>query len=229
MNYVIMISADITVHKENMNMVKYKHYVKLYEAEVLKVFTESFVNYPLFWGVFKDRFKSEEKLRSFYERLIKGIFRATVRKDDCYIGIEDGKVTVIVIVEKPSDKPVGFWDYAVSGMAGIIARIGLRDTLKYMELSDKTEVVVKSIPEPRWHLYFLAVDPKYQKLGHGSGAIQDFLIPLVKSNGGNLITVTTNSEKNVPFYTNNGFTLIKKETLEYKSKSIGNWSFRMDL
>ena len=47
-------------------------------------------------------------------------------------------------------------------------------------MSDKTEIVVKSIPEPRWHLYFLAVDPKYQKLGIGSGAIQDFLIPLVK-------------------------------------------------
>ncbi|SDB54711.1 Acetyltransferase (GNAT) family protein [Ruminococcaceae bacterium FB2012] len=210
-------------------MVKYKHYDSSYEAEVLKVFTKSFVDYPLFWGVFKDRFKSEKKLRSFYEHLIKGIFKATVRKDDCYIGIEAGKVRVIVIVEKPSDKPVGFWDYAVSGMAGIIARIGLRDTLKYMELSDKTETVVKSIPEPRWHLYFLAVDPKYQKHGIGSGAIQDLVIPLVKANGGDLMTVTTNSEKNVAFYTKNGFTLIKKETLTYKDKTIGNWSFRMDL
>ncbi|MBR4605473.1 MAG: hypothetical protein IKO41_04535 [Lachnospiraceae bacterium] len=160
-------------------MVEYKHYDRSYEDEVLKVFTESFVNYPLFWGVFEDRFKSERKLRSFYERLMKGIFRATVRKDDCYIGIEDGKVAVIVIVEKPSDKPVSFWDYAVSGMAGIIARIGLRDTLQFMEMSDKTEIVVKSIPEPRWHLYFLAVNPKDQKRGIGSGAIQDFLIPLV--------------------------------------------------
>ena len=210
-------------------MVKYKRYVRSYEAEVLKVFTESFVDYPLFWGVFKDRFKSEKKLRSFYERLIKGIFRATVRKDDCYIGIADGKVRVIVVVEKPSDKPVGFWDYAVSGMPGIIARIGLRDTLKYMELSDKTEIVVKSIPEPRWHLYFLAVDPKYQKLGLGSGAIQDLLIPLVKNNGGDLMTVTTNSEKNVDFYIKNGFSLVREETLEYKAKSFGNWTFRMDL
>ena len=181
-------------------MVEYKRYDRSYEDEVLKVFTASFVNYPLFWGVFEDRFKSETELRSFYERLMKGIFRATVRKDDCYIGIADGKVTAIVIVEKPSDKPVGFWDYAVSGMAGIIARIGLRDTLKFMEMSDKTEIVVKSIPEPRWHLYFLAVDPKYQKLGIGSGAIQDFLIPLVK-----------------------------EETLECNAKSIGNWTFRMDL
>ncbi|MCR5291311.1 MAG: GNAT family N-acetyltransferase [Eubacterium sp.] len=160
---------------------------------------------------------------------MKGIFRATIRKDDCYLGIADGKVTAIVIVEKTSDKPVGFWDYAVSGMAGIIARIGIRDTLKFMEMSDKTEIVVKSIPEPRWHLYFLAVDPNYQKQSIGSGAIQDFLIPLVKSNGVNLITVTTNAEKNVAFYTDNGFTLVKEETLECNEKSIGNWTFRMDL
>ena len=210
-------------------MIEYKHYDKSYEDEVLKVFTESFVNYPLFWGVFEDRFKSEAKLRSFYDCLMKGIFKATVRKDDCYIGISDGKVKVIVIIEKPSDKPVNFWDYAVSGMAGIIARIGLRDTLKFMEMSDKTEVVVKSIPEPRWHLYFLAVGPDYQKQGYGSGAIRDFVIPLVKSNGGNLLTVTTNAEKNVAFYTNNGFSLVKEEMLECNAKSIGNWTFRMDL
>ena len=77
-------------------MIEYKRYDRSYEDEVLKVFTESFVNYPLFWGVFEDRFKSETELHSFYERLMKGIFRATVRKDDCYIGIADGKVKVIV-------------------------------------------------------------------------------------------------------------------------------------
>ena len=70
-------------------MVEYKRYDKSYEDEVLKVFTEAFVNYPLFWGVFEDRFKSESKLRSFYDRLMKGIFRATVRRNDCYIGIVD--------------------------------------------------------------------------------------------------------------------------------------------
>lgn len=212
-----------------MNKVEYKQYDSSYEAEALKVFTDSFVNYPLFWEVFKDRFKSEIKLRSFYEVLMKGIFKATIRKYDCYVGVADGKVTVIVIVEKPSDKTVGFWDYAVSGMAGVIARIGLTDTLKYMELSDKTETVVKSITKPRWHLYFLAVDPKYQSRGIGTGVIQDFLIPLVRSNGGDLITVTTNSEKNVGFYIKNGFSLVKEETLAYKEKSIRNWTFRMDL
>ena len=78
-------------------------------------------------------------------------------------------------------------------------------------------------------MYFLAVDPKCQRQGIGSGAIQDFLIPLVRSNGGDLITVTTNSEKNVDFYISNGFSLVEEETLEYNAKSIGNWTFKMDL
>ena len=115
-------------------MIEYKRYDRSYEDEVLKVLTESFVNYPLFWGVFEDRFKSGTELRSFYERLMKGIFRATVRKDDCYIGVADGKVRAVVIVEKPSYKPISFWDYAVSGMQGVIAKIGLANTLKFMEL-----------------------------------------------------------------------------------------------
>ena len=160
---------------------------------------------------------------------MKGLFKATIRKNDCFIGVADGTVRAIVIVEKPSDKPISFWDYAVSGMPGVIAKTGLANTLKFMELSDKTEIVVKSIPEKRWHLYFLAVDPSYQSQGIGTGAIQDFLIPLVRSNGGDLITVTTNAEKNVDFYIRNGFSLIKEETLEYNAKSIGNWTFRMDL
>ena len=212
-----------------MNMVEYKHYDSSYEADALKVLIEAFVNYPLFWGAFEGRFKSDIKLRSFYERLMKGIFRATIRKDDCYIAVVDGEVAAIVIVEKPSDKTIGFWDYAVNGMPGVIAKIGLADTLKYMELTDKTEIIVKSITEPHWHLYFLAVDPKYQGQSIGTGVIQNFVIPLVRANVGNLITVTTNSEKNVNFYKNNGFSLIKEETLEYKAKSIRNWSFRMDL
>ncbi|WP_026835156.1 GNAT family N-acetyltransferase [Eubacterium xylanophilum] len=212
-----------------MNKVEYKKYDSSYEEEVLKVFVESFVNYPLFWGVFEDRFKSDEKLRSFHERLMKGIFKATIRKDECYIGCLDRKVVSIVIIEKPSDKPVGFWDYAVSGMAGIIARVGIKDTLEFMDMSDKTEIVVKKISDPRWHLYFLSVAPEYQNQGIGSSAIQDFLIPMVKENGGNLITVTTNAKKNVEFYTKNGFSLVKEETLECKGKSVGNWTFRMDI
>ena len=98
-----------------------------------------------------------------------------------------------------------------------------------MELSERTEDVVKSIKEPHWHLYFLVVNPKLQSKGLGSDAIQNFVIPLVKDNNGKMITVTTNSENNVKFYLKNGFSLVKEETIMYNEKSLGNWTFRMDL
>ncbi len=210
-------------------MIEYKQYDKSYEAEVLEVFLEAFRYYPLFYGIFEGTFKTEQKLQSFYEQSLTSIFRATIRKDRCYIGFLDGRVVDVVILEAPTDKPIGFFDYLVSGMPGIFLKLGLKKTFQYLDLSERTEVVVKSIKEPRWHLYFLAVSPKHQKEGLGTDAIRNFVIPMVKENNGNLITVTTNSEKNVKFYQDNGFTLVEEERLDFNGKVFGNWTFRMDL
>ena len=196
---------------------------------MLEVFTDAFVNYPLFYGIFEGIFKTGQKLQSFYEQSLKSIFRATVRKDRCFIGFLDGRVVDVVILESPTEKPIGFFDYFVSGMPAIFLKLGLKKTFQYLDLSERTEVVVKSIKEPRWHLYFLAVSPKHQKEGIGTDAIQNFVIPMVKKNNGNLLTVTTNSEKNVKFYLDNGFSLVKEEMLEFNGRTFGNWTFRMDL
>ncbi len=78
-------------------MVEYQQYDSSYEAETLKVFIDSFVHYPLFWGIFEDLFQSEIKLRRFHAQLMKGLFKATIRRDDCYIGVADGTVRAIMI------------------------------------------------------------------------------------------------------------------------------------
>lgn len=210
-------------------MIEYREYEHTYEKEVINIFTGAFRDYPLFYGAFEKHFERKEDLDNCYEHVIKGIFKATIRQDECYVGLKGDKVVSVVITESPGDKPVGFWDYALSGMPGIFLRLGLGDTLSYMKLSEETEYAVKKIKEPRWHLYFLVVDPEHHSEGIGSDAIQNFLIPLVKKNNGKIITVTTNAERNVNFYIKNGFSLIQEETLVYDGKEIGNWTFRMDL
>ena len=134
----------------------------------------------------------------------------------------------MVIIDAPIDKPVGFLDYILCGGLNPILKLGLFNALKYLKLSNETECVVKSIKEPRWHLYFLVVEPRYQGKGIGADAINSFLIPFVKEKKGKLITVTTNAKHNCKFYTNNGFSLIKKETLIYKDRTVDNWSFRIE-
>lgn len=215
--------------KDNMiNSIEYKKYNASYEKEVINIFVKAFENYPLF-EIVKNDFKKEEKYYSFYNCFMKSLFKATIRKNECYIGINDGKVIDLVIIDAPTDKPVGFLDYLLSGGIKPILKLGLFNALKFLKLSDETEYVVKSIKEQRWHLYFLVVDQKYQGKGIGSDAINNFLIPFVNEKNGKLITVTTNSIHNVNFYKNNGFSLIKEESLKYKDRTVNNWSFRMDL
>lgn len=210
------------------NSIEYKKYNSSYEDEVINIFVKAFENYPLF-EIVKNDFKTEEKFHKFYNSFMKSLFKATIRKNECYIGINNGNVIDLVIIDAPTDKPVGFLDYVLCGGIKPILKLGLFNALKYLKLSDETENVIKSIKEPRFHLYFLVVDPKYQGLGVGSDAINNFLIPFVKEKNGKLITVTTNASQNINFYSNNGFSLIKEETLKYKDRTVNNWSFRIDL
>ena len=210
------------------NSIKYKKYDASYEKEVINLFVQGFENYPLF-EIVRNDFKTEERYHRFYRCFMKALFKATIRRNACYIGINNGKVVGLVILDAPTDKPVGFLDYLLCGGLKPILQLGLSNSLKFLSLSDETEVVVKSIKEIRWHLYFLVVDPEHQGKGIGSDAIKYFLIPFVKDKEGKLITVTTNAKHNIQFYTNNGFSLIKEETLLYKNRTIENWSFRMDL
>ena len=211
-----------------MNSIEYKKYNTSYEQEVINIFIKAFENYPLF-EIVKNDFKTEKRYHSFYDSFMKSLFKATIRKNECYIGINDGKVIDLVIIDAPTDRPVGFLDYVLCGGIKPILKLGLFNALKFLKLSDETEIVVKSIKEPRWHLYFLVVEPNQQGKGVGSDAIKNFLIPFVKEKNGNLITVTTNSKHNVNFYIKNGFSLIKEENLKYKDRTVENFSFRMDL
>ena len=223
------ILGDIMKNKEIIiNGIEFKEYDSVYEAELLKVFIDAFEKYPLFY-VFRNDFKTEEKYHDFYEYFMKVLFNATIRKDECYIGLKNGRIVTFLIIEKPTDKPVGFWDYVFTGGLKFIPKLGLSNTFKYLTLSEETEYVVKRIAEPRWHLYFIVVNTDNQGEGIGTDVIQDFLIPYVTENNGNLLTVTTNAEHNVKFYLDNGFTLIEKETLTYNNNPVENWSFKMEL
>ena len=157
------------------NSIEYKKYNASYEKEVINIFVKAFENYPLF-EIVKDDFKTEEGYHSFYNSFMKALFKATIRQNVCYIGINNEKVIDLVIIDAPTDKPVGFLDYILCGGLSPILKLGLFNALKYLKLSDETECVVKSIKEPRWHLYFLVVESKYQGKGIGSNAINNFLI-----------------------------------------------------
>ena len=61
--------------------------------------------------------------------------------------------------------------------------------------------------------------------GLGSSMLQDCLIPYVQNQGGQELTLITNTEGNRKFYAKNGFREFSERTLEQNGQKIGNWSF----
>lgn len=48
--------------KSDSKAIEYRKYDARFEPEVLEIFTASFVNYPLFYSIFKEGFKDEKKV-----------------------------------------------------------------------------------------------------------------------------------------------------------------------
>ena len=65
--------------------------------------------------------------------------------------------------------------------------------------------------------------------GLGSGMLQDCLIPYVQKQGGQELTLITNTEGNRKFYVKNGFQEFSQRILEKNGQRVGNWSFCMDI
>ncbi len=123
---------------------EYRKYEPSLEQEAIDVFIHAFEGYPLF-DIVKDDFKTEERYHRFYRSFMKALFKATLRRNVCYLGIHDGKAISLIIIDAPTDKPVGFMDYVLCGGVNPILKLGLRNALKFLALSDETESVVKSI------------------------------------------------------------------------------------
>ncbi|HOV33490.1 MAG TPA: GNAT family N-acetyltransferase [Candidatus Hydrogenedens sp.] len=97
-----------------------------------------------------------------------------------------------------------------AGLLGTISKLGLKNLWKplrvYLDSQRRTKSEVK---EPSWILDILGVQPEFQGKGIGSTLVQH-LISLSNRDKVPAYLITHN-EKNIVFYENNGFKLLKKE------------------
>ena len=80
-----------------------------------------------------------------------------------------------------------------------------------------------------WYLSLFTVAKSAEGKGIGSRFLNECLIPYVKDAGGETFSLFTNSEINCSFYEKNGFTIFDEKTLECSGKTVGNWSYIMEL
>jgi len=75
------------------------------------------------------------------------------------------------------------------------------------------------LPEPHWHLFPIAVDPKHQGKGYASALMRPMLDRI--ENKGLPCFLETQNESNVPLYEHFGFEVIYRETIP--EVELSNW------
>ncbi|MFC2013661.1 GNAT family N-acetyltransferase [Chloroflexota bacterium] len=169
-------------------------------AEVL---ARAFQDYPLMAYFIPDA--SERKYKSLY------LFQPMIR-----YGVLYGEVYAIspklegVAVWLPSEKTdMSFWRTVRSGGFLMIPRIGkgVNDRQRYFGEWDAVRHK-RHAPFRHYFLLLIGVDPVFQGEGHGGTLLKAMLTRIDKEHLP--CYVTTQNERNVPFYQHHGFKVVEK-------------------
>ena len=210
-------------------MITYREATKKEIAQIARLATVSFGNYPFFDFAFLKGFKQNSDYFAYLEKLHRIHIRANMQNHKCFFGIEDGKIISAALLQNPEGKRIGIWDYIRAGAIGLLYPVGFSKILDFFAISEEAHIDCARQYPSSWYLEMLVVDSKMKGHGLGSKMIHDCLIPYIRKQGGKSFTLITNTKLNCRFYEKNGFRQFAARTLERNGMKIGNWSFEMTI
>lgn len=126
--------------------------------------------------------------------------------------------------KKPSDA-----EYIKAGWLGVMLKGGVRQVSAWNDMEKQASAPCHERTGKNWYLSLLTVAKSDEGKGVGGCFLKEYLIPYVKEAGGETFSLFTNSETNRKYYEKNGFSLFDEKWFEYGGKSIGSWSYVMQL
>ena len=172
-------------------------------------------------------FTEEKRRKKFLDALVQCEFKANSNLDTVhFLTVRDNDRIIAVAqlcaprFQKPNDMT-----YILSGWFKAQLRGGTKAVNAWTEMDRKASAPCHALPGQNWYLSLLSVDPGMQGKRVGSRFIKEYLIPFVQQNGGETLSLFTNSEINRAFYLKNGFEEFDKQEFTYNGKTIGSWSY----
>ncbi len=196
---------------------------------VAKMAAEAFGEYPMYTLTLRDKFKKREDFIQYMAKLNEVHIRANAKKHICFIGLINGEIVSVALLQNPKIKRISLWDYISSGGIRLLFPVGFKRLLDFFRISNKAHEACKKECKEAWYVELLAVSREGKGKGLGSKMISDCLIPYANSKGGKEIALITNTEGNCRFYEKNSFRMFSCDALTYKDKRISNWSFAREL
>jgi len=206
-------------------MIIYREAKKSEIKKIAELVATSFGEYPMYTLAFRDKFKTKDDFIRYMKKLNRVHIGANARKHKCFVGVVDGKIVSVALLQNPNIKRISLFDYILAGGVGLLFPVGFKRLIEFFDISNEAHKDCAEKCGNAWYVELLAVSPDCKGQGLGTKMLNDCLIPYVESQKGIEIALITNTPSNCKFYEKNGFTNFAVSELEWKSNSIQNWSF----
>ena len=174
-------------------------------------------------------FPNEEERMNYLRTIIRAEYRANRRAAQLLVMKDEGKTASVVQLHAPDYKKPSDLKYLLSGFTRIYKTADKQAIDDWLAMDAQAGKPCHELAQDAWYLSSLVVDPAFQGKHYGTRMIEEYVIPCIKSQGGNKLSLFTNSESNCRFYEKMGFNQIHATTIEYHGKQMGSWSYIKEL
>lgn len=206
-------------------MIIYREAKKSEIKKIAELVATSFGEYPMYTLAFRDKFKTKDDFICYMKKLNRVHIGANARKHKCFVGVVDGKIVSVALLQNPNIKRINLFDYILAGGVGLLFPVGFKRLIGFFHISNEAHKDCGAKYGNAWYVELLAISSDCKGQGLGSKMLNDCLIPYVESQKGTELALITNTSSNCKFYEKNGFTNFAVSELRWKNNSIQNWSF----
>ncbi|WP_164848695.1 GNAT family N-acetyltransferase [Paenibacillus sp. DCT19] len=190
--------------------------------EVASLFTESFLDYPLFPLMLK----SDKDYKKLLYQLNYINTKSYYQQNSCFVCVLEGKIVAAVLLKKRGEHGPNFFQYFFNGGIELTAQVGVRKLIYILRTLNKMKEACQRYGKDTWYIDSLAVANGFQGQRLGSSLFHSFIFPHISKQGGGRITLVTHTELNKRFYEKNGFSVFSEYNIGVSNHPITNFSFQ---
>ena len=210
-------------------MIEYRETKKDEIKMIANMVAETFGEYPMYSLTFRDKFRTRDDFIRYMKKLNKVHILANARKHKCFVGLNNGEIISVALLQNPRIKRVTLFDYILSGGVSLLLPVGFKRLIDFFKISNVAHEDCERTYPDAFYIELLAVSKDFKGHKVGSKMINECLIPYAMSEGAKEICLITNTKRNCTFYEKNGFINFSHSDLNWHGNTIDNWSFVKDL
>ncbi len=203
-------------------MVQFRRIKDFEENPGIKIAEAAFRKDSFFRAVTKEKEKS-------YHLLMEMLMKVWLKSQIAFVAETEERIVGIALLASDELAALSVGDCIKAGAGKVILSCGIKNILAFLRASSCFNEDFQQIPNPRYYLSLLAVDPSFQGQGIGTAMLRECVIPFLREKSCRTLCLNTNEEINREFYRKNDFEEIGEKALQINGKRICNWSYKMDL